>query len=70
MFYIKLQRKGHTQKQFLFEMTNQLTINFSDCYYTNFDRDKLLPEKSFIILLITSQKWVELTSKVSYVQGE
>ena len=51
-------------------MTNQLTINFSHRHYTNFDRDKLFLEKSSIIFLITNQKWVELISKVSYLQGE
>ena len=51
-------------------MTNQLTINFSHRHYTNFDRDKLFLEKPSIILLITSQKWVELMTKVSDAQGE
>ena len=51
-------------------MTNQLTINFSHPHYTNFDRDKLFLEKSFIIFFITNPKWVELMSKVSYAQGE
>ena len=51
-------------------MTKQLTINFSHCHYTKFGRDKLLVEKSFIILLITNKKLAESMSKVSYGQAE
>ena len=50
-------------------MTSQHTIYSFGPYYTNFDRDKLFPEKS-PVLLITNQKSVELISNVSYVQGE
>ena len=59
---MKFQKKDHIQ-QFPFEMANQLTINFFHRHYTNFDRDKLFPEKSSIILFITNQKF--LMSKVS-----
>ena len=51
-------------------MTKQLTINFSHCHYTKFGRDKLLVEKSFIILLITNKKLAESMSKVSYGQAK
>ena len=51
-------------------MTKQLTINFSHCHYTNFGQDKLLVEKSFIILLITNKKLAESMSKVSYGQAK
>ena len=51
-------------------MTKQLTINFSHCHYTNFGRDKLLVEKSSIILLITNKKLVDSMSKVSDEQAE
>ena len=66
---MKSLRKDHTQ-QFVFEMTNQLIINFFHRHYTIFDGDILFLEKSSVILLITNKKWVELMSKASYVHGE
>ena len=66
---MKSLRKDHTQ-QFLFEMTNQLIINFFHRHYTIFDGDILFLEKSSVILLITNKKWVELMSKASYVHDE
>ena len=47
-------------------MRNQLGTNFSHSHYFNFDTEKLFLK----IFLITNKKWVELTRKVSYVQGE
>ena len=53
---MKSQRKDLTQQQLLFEMANQVTINFFHRHYTNFDRDKLFLERSSIILSITNRK--------------
>ena len=51
---MKSQRKDHMQQQFLFEMTNELTINFIHGLYTNFNGDKLSLEKPSIILIFNS----------------